>query len=323
MKTILSVDLGGTKILIGEVCTDGTVLSSRRYSSTVTSQREALSRITGCIKDFLKKEPLQGEVLAIGIGVVGRVDRSRGIWLEIHPELAEPLDVAAEIRQEFGYPCYISNDVNCATLAEKLLGMGKLTDDFIYLNIGTGIAAGFVVNGEILEGSSYDAGEVGHMVVDFKSDVSCPCGRSGCLEVLASGLGMHNRAAALMNKYPNTLIKKQRERRITSNELFEGYEKGDPLCVDLINDALDAASTAVMNLIRVTDPEAVVLGGGVVNSGWFIEKMLPKLVPKTIRFVTKGIAKTTLNPSTIGLQGAGLMAFSSLEQQSVPERKGA
>jgi glucokinase len=314
MRTVLGVDLGGTKILIGELTLTGEVLSQKSYTSTVVSQKDATQCIKECLHDFLSTIPLIGQVQAIGIGVVGRVDRKRGIWIEIHPELSQQIDLAKEIESEFHWPCYIGNDVYCATLSEKIYGIGQETDDFIYLNIGTGIAARCVINGQIIEGKNFDAGEVGHMVVDMNSDVECVCGNKGCVETLASGLGLHNRVMELIEQYPHSCIQKKESGRIGAIELFEGYDQNDELCKIVVDRALKAVAITIMNLIRVSDPDAIVLGGGVGSSYWFIEHLLMLMNAKTTRFITKGIQKTKQEAKTIGLKGAALLAILEIEK---------
>lgn len=84
--------------------------------------------------------------------------------------------------------------------------MGTETNDFIYLNVGTGLAAGFVVDGRITQGGHFNAGEVGHAVVDIHSDVLCGCGRRGCVERLASGLGIKEEALRHLNSYPTSIL---------------------------------------------------------------------------------------------------------------------
>ena len=315
METVIGIDLGGTKILIGELTMSGEVLSYQYYTSVVTSQQDAVCRIQECLHDYLTNGNLKGDVRGIGIGLVGRVDRKHGIWIEIHPELSETIELTDEIEKEFHLPCYLGNDVYCATLSEVVYGIGNKTKDVIYLNIGTGIAARCVINGQILEGKNFDAGEVGHMVVDINSQVECVCGNKGCVETIASGLGLHNRAMELLDQYPNSCISRPTQERISAQELFQGYDDGDELCQVIINRALQAVATTIMNLIRVCDPEAIVLGGGVGSSDWFIKHLIPLLNPKTIRFITKGIQKTSQDAKTIGLKGAALLAIQQLGKE--------
>ena len=315
METVIGIDLGGTKILIGELTMSGEVLSYQYYTSVVTSQQEAIYRIKECLYDYLANGNLRGHVQGIGIGLVGRVDRKNGIWIEIHPELSHAIGLSQVMEEEFQLPCYLGNDVYCATLSEKVYGIGNKTKDFIYLNIGTGIAARCVINGQILEGKNFDAGEVGHMIVDINSHVKCVCGNKGCVETLASGLGLHNRVMEMLDQYPNSCISRPTQGRVSAQELFQGYDMGDELCQIIINRALQAVATTIMNLIRVSDPEAIVLGGGVGSSNWFIDHLMPLMNPKTIRFITKRIQKTSQDAKTIGLKGAALLVIEQLRKE--------
>ena len=318
-QTVLCVDLGGTKILIGEVSGDGEVLASKEYMSDVSSQKKAVLKIKEALHDYIETVGFIRTPVGVGIGVVGRVDQERGIWIEIHPENSQAIHLAKEIEEEFKLPCFIGNDVYCATLAEKTFGFGNLTKNFVYLNIGTGIAAGIVVNGQIIEGGQFNAGEIGHMVVDIHSDVLCPCGRKGCIEVLASGLGLHNRTMALIKQYPHSIIKKPKTKasRISSQELFAAYDSGDELAKVVVNEALLGVANLIMNLVRVTDPEAVVLGGGVVRDGWFIRHLSPYLNEKTLRFVTQGIVLTGIEAKKVGIIGCSLLVVNQIKKREV------
>ncbi|MEK8128047.1 ROK family protein [Paenibacillus filicis] len=308
-KSVLSVDLGGTKILIGEVSLDGEVLGTRVYPSTVISQPQAFEAITAGLRDYIDHVGLQGEPQAVGIGVVGRVDTESGVWLEIDPGRSQAIDVAGRIRELFGLPCAIGNDVYCATMAEQKWGCGRYSDNFIYMNIGTGIAAGCVVDSEPIIGKHFNAGEVGHHVADYDSDIQCVCGRKGCVELLASGLGLHNRIVALKPAYPDSKVVIPEEGRVDVADLFALYDEGDQLCVVVLDTALQAVAETIMNMVRFSDPDTIVLGGGVVSGHWFIDKLQTRLEPKTMRFVLNGVKKTDLQEGLIGLKGAALLGM--------------
>ncbi|MGX7417272.1 ROK family protein [Carnobacterium gallinarum] len=321
-QTILSIDLGGTKILIGEVNELGEVLASKRYPSDVSSQINAVLKIKAALNDYQESIGFIGNPIGIGIGVVGRVDREHGLWIEINPSVSQPVYLVKEIEDEFKLPCFIANDVYCATLAEITLGNGNLTKNSVYLNIGTGIAACVVVENQIIEGGHFNAGEIGHMVVDMHSEVLCPCGRKGCVEVLASGLGLHNRAMAVMKDYPESIVKKPVEinTRISGETLFQAYDQGDALARAVVGEALVGVANLIMNLVRVSDPEVVVLGGGVVQDGWFLKQLTPYLNEKTLRFVTYGVVLTSLEAKTIGIKGCSILAFNQLKSGKVQMR---
>jgi glucokinase len=308
-ETVLSVDLGGTKILVGEVTRTGEILASKKYPSKVENQRIATVEIKKAIKDYLKQQPVYGKLTGIAICVVGRVDTKTGTWLEIHPGLADAIPLAEEMTELFQLPCWVANDVTSAALAEKVLGIGKETKDFIYINIGTGIAGRIIHDGQLISGGHFNAGEIGHTVVDINSEVACSCGRKGCVELFASGLGMHNQTRRFAADYPDTLLDVAKDQRTSFQELVAAYEQQDALAKKVVDQALQAAAALTMNLIRVSDPEAIVFGGGIMNDGWFLSHLVTLLNAKTIRFVTKGIQVIALDPNTIALKGAAVLAF--------------
>ena len=308
-QTVLAVDLGGTKILVGEVTPAGEILASEKYPSTVVDQRSATEKIKAAIRNYLQQHTIQGNLIGIGICVVGRVNTDRGQWMEIHPGLSEPLFLADEITQAFQLPCWIINDVSGAALAESILGIGQETGNFVYINIGTGIAARLIADKQLIRGGNFNAGEVGHMVVDMTSDEQCTCGRHGCVELFASGLGMHNQTLKFAPDYPETMLTIKEDRRVTFQELITAYEANDPLAKKVVDQALRAVAALTMNLVRVSDPEAVVFGGGVMNDDWFLKHLVTFLNAKTVRFVTKGLHVTTLNPNEVALKGAATFAF--------------
>jgi len=305
--SIIAVDLGGTKILVGEVTPTGEVLQTKSYPSDTTSQQTALQGIIHAINDFQAGNTLIArEQIAIGVGVVGRVDTHNGIWHQIQPDKTELINVNEQLEAIFQLPCGVDNDVACATRAEQTFGWGQQSKNFIYFNIGTGIAAGTVVDGHYVEGNQFNAGEVGHMVVAMDSDVQCGCGRYGCVERIASGLGMHERVVALLPEYPASSLKLVEGQRIAVQSILEAAEQADPLASRIIDDAAHAAAAAIMNLVRVTDPDTIVLGGGVARNPFFFGRIKQALNLSTMRFVANGLVYTKVNSVETGLVGAAL-----------------
>ena len=131
-----------------------------------------------------------------------------------------------------------------------------------------------------------------------------------CVEVIASGLGLDRCARFLADKYETKLhIPGDKGERVLTSEIFALSQKGDPLCVQLVENASDALANLIMNLVRASDPDTVVLGGGIVADGYIHTKVLEKLNPTTMRFVTNGVVITKLNPEFIGLLGAAAVAM--------------
>lgn len=296
--------------MIGEMDGNGNILRSKKYPSGYFNQQSALEIIKKSLDDYrqtvgwVKKKPV-----AIGVGLVGRVDPEQGIWLQIDPSRTQSTSLAGELSALYGIPCYIDNDVKSATRAERHFGFGQASKNFIYINVGTGIAAGFVVNGQLIRGSHFNAGEVGHTQVGVNIGMQCGCGRMDCVELIASGLGLDKCARLLQDQFETALTIEAPDTRINTRAVFELSRQGDPLCVELVENASQALANLIMNLVRVSDPDTVVLGGGIVSDGYIYSKILEKLNANTIRFVKNGVVLTKLNPDFIGLIGAGAVAM--------------
>ena len=317
--TILAVDLGGTKIAVGEINRKGEILSERRFDSVVTSQKEAIEGIIKAIELFMKDSVIQGNVIAISVDVVGRVNVDNGIWYEIHPELADSTQLTQLITEKFQLPAFAINDVSAAALAEKEMGLGKEVQDFVYLNVGTGIAGRIISDNQMIRGAHFNAGEVGHMVVAMENDSPCICGRKGCVESFASGLGMSNEVHRLRGQYDSTCLEMHVSERLSVPEILSAYNKEDELAMQVIENATQGIAELIMNMVRVSDPKAVVIGGGVMENDQLFELVLSKINKKTVRFLEKGIVRTKLSPSKIALIGCGLHGFLSYEKNLLKE----
>lgn len=311
METYLALDLGGTKLLIGEIDTKGNILKYKKYDSGYLDQPSALEIIKTSLDDYIKTVGWIGnKPVAMGVGLIGRIDPHQGIWLQIDPGRTHPIPLAEKLTNRYDIPCFIDNDVKSATRAEKAFGYGQASNDFIYINVGTGIAAGCIVNGQLIRGSHYNAGEVGHTQVGVNLGIQCGCGRMECVELIAAGIGF-DRCARLLCKQMDTelYISSDPHERVLVKDVYALSKKGDPLCVALVENASQALANLVMNLVRVTDPDTVVLGGGIVSDGYMHAKIVEKLNPSTVRFVTNGVVLTKLDPDFIGLMGAGAVAM--------------
>lgn len=300
-KTYIGVDLGGTSLKLAEIDRAGNILRQRRCPSGRLDHQEALELITRELDAFLSSA--LGMPAAIGLGLVGRVDGRRGRWLEIDHDRPGQLELRDILESKYSLPCYMDNDVRSAAKAEWLFGRGRGLENWVYINVGTGIAAAAFTGGRLITGGHCNAGEVGHSASGIGFRAPCACGRPDCVEPVASGLGLDTSARILSPDYPGAQLHIPDDGRVSPEEIFSLYGS-DPLCRVLTDNAAQALANLIMNLVRFCDPEAVVLGGGVMTGGFLYEKILEKLNPYTVRYVTGGIALTGLTPQTVGLLGA-------------------
>lgn len=312
MNTYIGIDLGGTKLLVGEVTEAGEVLRTRSYPTGALTQQQAMELICKALDDFLPGS--ENTVRALGLGLVGRIDSEKGLWLEISGGRKATLPICEMLSQRYSLPAFADNDVRSALKAELRFGQGRGIRDLIYINVGTGVAAGFVTGGHIVTGGHCNAGEIGHTSSGLSFRISCECGRDDCVESVISGLGLSNCARLLAPEYPDTGLTIPADGgRVSAAEIFR-LSDTDPLCHRLTEQAAKALSNLLMNLVRFNDPQAIILGGGVVSDGFLLKKALGYTQAHPLRYVTSGIHLTTLDPRTIGLLGAASNAIIGMEE---------
>ncbi len=320
METYIGMDFGGTKLLIGEVDCNGNILSQKSYSTGYVNQHSAVELIMASLDDYLNTVGTgDRQPKAVGIGMIGRVNTATGQWLQIDTDRTDSINLSDEISSAFGFDCFISNDVKSATVAEQCWGFGRESDNFIYINIGTGIAAGCVVGGKLILGSHCNAGEVGHTQVGVHTGVKCCCGRTDCVEAIAAGVGFDSCARLLAPAYPDSPLHIPTDgTRVDVRLVYDLYRQGDEFCKLLVENAATAIANLIMNLVRVTDPDTVVLGGGIVSDPMMYTMIIDRLHAGTMRFVSNGVVLTNLNPAYIGLLGAAAVAMTESKKIMEP-----
>lgn len=304
MESYIGIDYGGTKLLIGEVDGAGKLLSCMRFETGKRNQRDIEKHLLQCLKVYKEEAPWKGDVRAAGVGIIGVSDSKRGIWRSYNHEKGEDIPLAAKISAILGIPAAIDNDVRSATTAELLWGCGDYSKDFIYVSVGTGLAAGTVIDGRILRGANQNAGEIGHTTVRGSSDRTCGCGRQGCAELTVSGVGITAGVKSYAGKYVTKLSIPAENEMVDVREVFRLCQEGDELCAKVVEEAEIVLAEVIENLVRTSDPDTVVLGGGIIQNNWFFERVVNRLHPNTMRGVKNGVRRSSLKPEWAGLIGA-------------------
>jgi glucokinase len=307
---VIAVDVGGTKILVGTIDSAGQIQQSQRYPMDRSSQETTLRSVDTAIEDFMNTAPSPIQACAMGIGVVGFTDPKRGMWTRaINVPIHTPVPMVVRYGERYHLPVAIDNDVHAATLAELRWGAGREFDDFVYLNIGTGLAAGIVCNGQLVRGATNYAGELGHMVVEPDGDL-CQCGRRGCLEPIASGGGILAQVASSLPVTPGSLLQVSADAgHLTAGTVFKAAVAGDALAGRLVHRAVCGLGIALVNVINLLNPAAIVYGGGVLGDGWLMAQVGAYIEEKAL-FPGIQIVPSPLDVNLVGLLGAASLAWS-------------
>ncbi|HKN34442.1 MAG TPA: ROK family protein [Terriglobales bacterium] len=267
-KLVIGVDIGGTKVAAGLVSAQGEILQQARVPMVSTGDAATgLAAVTRAVRDILRnaRDP---QVSAIGVCCPGPLDPKTGVVIN-PPNLTcwRQFPLADAIAQTFGIPVAVDNDANAAALAETLWGAASGYRHVFYGTIGTGIGTGIVLDGRIYEGATGAAGEGGHMGIDINGP-TCPCGKRGCIEVLASGPAIAKRARKkLMDGRNSKLLELSHgnSEDVTSEMVSQAYRSGDVVATEVMQETLRALAYWLGNIIDLLDPDIIVLGGGVAN----------------------------------------------------------
>lgn len=272
----LGIDLGGTKVLASIVdVASGEVVASVRKRTKAEKGQEFISKRTIELASAVLKETQasdSGEIVAIGVGAAGQIDRQTGVILDAPNLGVRNLNLSELLGQQFGLPVAVGNDVEVATIGEQYYGAGEGFQNFICVFVGTGIGGGIVQNGRIYTGLSGTAGEIGHMAIDAGGRL-CGCGNRGCLEAYASRTAItkaimaeihHGRKSVLADEAELQL--KQGESIIRSSLLASAIKQNDALTAEIVAEAADYLGYGLGSIINFYNPESIILGGGVVEA---------------------------------------------------------
>lgn len=302
MKSCIAVDIGGTKMLIAEVLEDGTIVNCLRYATGQKSKEELVEILKQGILEYENtigwKEGKRPEQMGVGINSI--IDPVAGLWKGYSPADTE-IPLVECMEREFNVRCYIDNDVKCTVIAENHFGAGKGSKDMVYINVGTGLAAGAITSGKVIRGSDCWAGEIGFM--NFTE------GQGDHVELRASGMGIRHQARLLADQYPDSLLTESIERGVTGQEAMAAAEKGDALAIRILDTLYTMIGLMISNITCVLSPEIVVLGGGLITDESIVEKIRAKVLPKAASHLEKGVVQTKLDTDYAGLMGAAAIGL--------------
>lgn len=264
---IMGVDIGGTKVAAGLIDASGTIISQRRVPMVSNSDATAgLDSVLAAIDSVLSDLKGSQEVRAIGICAPGPLDPTTGTIIN-PPNLPcwRDFPLAKQVAKVHRIPVKVDNDANSAAFAEARWGAGRGYNNIFYVTIGTGIGTGIVLNGRIYHGRTGAAGEGGHVSIDYHGPI-CPCGKPGCIEVLAAGPAIAKRARGKLLRGGNSSmllqLAKGNPEAVTTEMVGEASAAGDPIAHETLHETVDLLSLWLGNMVDLLDPEAIIIGGG-------------------------------------------------------------
>lgn len=263
----IGIDLGGTNIAVGAV-DDGHAIVSR--VSVPTLARRPAAEVVGDMGDAveaaLAKAGLSiGDCRSIGIGSPGTCNSAAGVVERAYNLGWDHVPVCRMLEERFHVPCRLSNDANCAALAEQVAGAAVGHDNVVLITLGTGVGGGIVADGRLLEGVGGTGAEVGHTVLVLDGE-DCTCGRKGCWEAYASATALIRQGKRAAAAQPESLLAGYGE-GLTGKDVFDAAAAGDTAAQAVVDRYCVYVAAGITDLVNILGPEKVLIGGGISRQG--------------------------------------------------------
>ncbi|MBD8942779.1 MAG: ROK family glucokinase, partial [Clostridiales bacterium] len=219
---------------------------------------------------LVEKQITRDDLLGIGIGIPGPITKDGTVlncvnlgWgiFNVEEKLSQMLG---------GVKVKAGNDANVAALGETWQGGGRGFEDLVLVTLGTGVGGGVIIGGKIIAGSNGAAGEIGHIPAVFGDDAeTCGCGKKGCLETVGSATGIVREAKKLLAKSEEDSVLRGME-EFTCKDIFDAAKDGDKLSMEVVDKLAYYLGNAIAGIAAVTNPQVIVIGGGVSKAGKFL-----------------------------------------------------
>lgn len=266
---VVGIDMGATHVTI--LVTDYSARVVREMDEPLDINEGptiCLPRVEALVHQILAEAGLSlKDISAVGAGVPGPVVAGVGV---MGPPIMPGWDgypIRDDLEKRLGVPVSLSNDAELGAIGEWAYGAGRGEHDLAYIKVGTGIGAGLLLDGQIYRGATGSSGEIGHITIEENGPI-CTCGNRGCLEALAGGRAIANRAIQEVNNGRRTVLTEiSPVSQIRSRDVIAAARRGDLLSQQIVSEAGVHLGTALASLVNLFNPSMVVVGGGVAQIG--------------------------------------------------------
>lgn len=312
----IGVDLGGTNIAVGVVDENLKIIGRGKVKTKCPRPAEEIFDDIALAVNIAVKDAgvSMNDVVSVGVGTPGSVNKETG-----YIEFANNLDfdqVPAKVMLEsrIGKTVYLDNDANCAALGEAVAGVGKGVGNFVAVTLGTGVGSGIIVNGKIVGGVNYAAGEMGHMVIAVNGE-PCNCGRKGCWEQYSSATALIRQTKeAMLNNKDSAMwqLVSGNIDNASGRTAFDAMRLGDATAKEVVDNYIYYLSIGIVNIINALQPEIICIGGGIGHEGDYLLGPLKKHVENQ-RYSIHASKQTAILPAELG-NDAGIFGAALLDE---------
>lgn len=313
-QIVLGIDVGGTKIRYGLVNSAGQILAYEQYPARPMPVDEWYMQLIEELDAFLEFQLKGKRLWAIGIGVKGSVDhRHQTIRSSSVIQNAKEMDICTRLQSYYHVPVFIENDVKASALRELLFGIGQREKTFACINVGTGLAMGLVIDGELIHGIHNNAGEIGNLLYHRLDN-----GEIACLETVASGKGLEQEAIYLQSHYQDDPL--FGSGIPNGRQLVNACAEGSPLACQVLKNMIHHLALTLINLDTALDIGTYVMAGGVMANNDMMRRLSEEIqqIASQVQYNIFGwhadLILSDAGADLAGLAGAASVAFYQSDQ---------
>ncbi|MDE5635810.1 MAG: ROK family transcriptional regulator [Muribaculaceae bacterium] len=312
----IGVDLNLGSLNIALMNFNGEIVDHRmNVVSAISNSAEGLETLCKVIEDFVNSiEVDRSHILNVNVNISGRVNPEAGYsysWFNLGEE-----PVAQIISRRIGFEVTVDNDSRAMTYGEYLCGNISNKRNILFINLSWGLGLGIIIDGKNYSGNSGFAGEFGHYPC-YDNEVICHCGKKGCLETEASGIAIHRKLVERVNRGETSILSKaikEDSSKVSLSHIIDAINHEDVLCIDLLEEVGHNLGKHIAGLINIFNPEEVVIGGILSQTGDYLVQPIRSSVRKhSLNMVNRdtNISLSRLKEKA-GVIGACMMARSRL-----------
>lgn len=269
----IGIDLGGTNARCAIVDNGHNVIARNRCSTPVADGFDAVMKaLAEMVAKTLSDAKMENtDIRGLCAACPGPLDGGRGIVLEAPNLKWKDAPVADTLTKMTGIHSLLENDANAAGFGEFWAGAGQGCENMMMMTLGTGVGGAVIIDGHLLHGPSWTAGELGHVVIQDGGRL-CGCGQRGCIEAYASATATVSRFKEGLSQGWNSTLSGKEE--VTCADIFNAAKDGDKLALNTVEGTAHYIAVMSASMANLLNPDRMVISGGMIQAGDFLFDMI-------------------------------------------------
>ncbi len=281
LTLIMDINRHDTQLVIFDL--HNQLVVKRKINIRLDDSSSFLNELFTATSEFLESGNIDYSSLwGIGVTMPGLINSSQGTNLTYLNLTTDGMPLVAHLRKHFKLPVYLFNDTKATTIGEHRFGYAKEKSHVLTINIDWGVGLGIIINGELFNGASGFAGELGHIQV--KPDgILCHCGKIGCLDTITSAMALIRQAkdeilsgrATILSQIVNNDLD-----LLDTSHIIEAVHAGDEFSIDLLSNVGIELGKGLATAVHLFNPEVIIVGGLLAEAGPFISNPIEQAINK-------------------------------------------